>query len=59
MKVLSLEKMENLEGGNFPTYDQLCQIFAWAGLVSNGIEFGSVEAVILYELVYSSCLYQS
>ncbi|MBX2944235.1 MAG: hypothetical protein KF725_00260 [Cyclobacteriaceae bacterium] len=56
MKTLSLEKMEGVEGG-MPTID-ICGILAWAVLVSNGIPFGTVEAVIIFELAYNSCLYQ-
>ncbi|QOI97022.1 MAG: hypothetical protein HRU69_05730 [Flammeovirgaceae bacterium] len=56
MKTLSLEKMEGVEGG-MPTID-ICGILAWAVLVSNDIPFGTVEAVIIFELAYNSCLYQ-
>jgi len=56
MKTMNLEKMESTIGGY--NYIDGCRVFAWATLVSNGIEFGSAEAYIIGNLAFNSCVYQ-
>ncbi len=56
MKKLDIEKMEKHAGGY--NFVDGCRAYAFAVIVTNGIEFGSVEAYIIGGLPFDFCLYQ-
>jgi hypothetical protein len=60
MKILSFEKMVEIEGGVLPTFppDTGCVIEASMAVASNfsPSEYGSAEAHIIYSLAYNFCI---